>query len=83
MAGVDAKLGKKIAELVDLLRTEGVEIAAVYLYGSQVTGASHPDSDIDVAVISPTLSGERVTDWCRLNRLDVTLSRPLPARPVA
>ncbi len=33
-----------------------LHIEAAYLYGSQVTGAARPWSDIDVAVVSPDFS---------------------------
>ena len=57
------KLRSGLAELL------GDQLEAVYLYGSQARGGSHRDSDIDVAIVSPDLSGDRLEDWCRLNRL--------------
>ena len=60
---------EKVRRLLEELRVEGLNVMAVYLYGSQAMGTSHRDSDIDLAVISPDLSGDRLEDWCRLNRL--------------
>jgi predicted nucleotidyltransferase len=60
---------QKVHKLLEALRVEGLNVMAAYLYGSQAVGTSHWDSDIDVAVISSDLSGDRLEDWCRLNRL--------------
>lgn len=56
----------KVRELLRLLRSANVTITAAYLYGSYAVGTAHADSDIDVAVISPDLSGDRLQDWLRL-----------------
>lgn len=67
----------EVRQLLDALRQEGVSISAAYLYGSHSRGTADSDSDIDVAVVSPDLSGNRLEDWCRLNeiasRIDVRL----------
>jgi predicted nucleotidyltransferase len=60
---------EKVRKLLEALRAEGLNTTAAYIYGSQAVGTSHRDSDIDVAVVSPDLSGDRLEDWCRLNRL--------------
>ena len=36
------------------------KLNAVYLFGSQVTGKAHDDSDIDILLISPDFSGNRI-----------------------
>lgn len=59
----------KVRKLLDLLGSEGLSITAAYLYGSWAAGTSHRDSDIDVAVVSNDLSGDRLDDWCRLNKV--------------
>jgi predicted nucleotidyltransferase len=60
---------KKVLKLLKVLDSEGLNITAAYLYGSQASGTSYEDSDIDVAVVSDNLSGDRLEDWCRLNRV--------------
>ena len=60
---------EKVRRLLELLSSEGLNIAAAYLYGSQAVGTSHKDSDIDVAIVSADLSGDRLENWCRLNRM--------------
>ncbi|NOX63993.1 MAG: nucleotidyltransferase domain-containing protein [Chloroflexi bacterium] len=75
---------EKVRALLAILRSEGVRISSAYLYGSYATKHAHPDSDIDVAIISPDLSGDRLQDWLRLTltatdldtRFDVVGFRP-------
>ena len=63
------EITEKVRQLLETLRAEGLNTTAAYIYGSQTRGTSHRDSDIDVAIVSPDLSGDRLEDWCRLNRL--------------
>ena len=64
------ELSQSLARLLDLLRSKGgLRISEAYLYGSRASGAACMDSDIDVAVVSPDLTGDRVQDWYRLNKL--------------
>ena len=60
---------QKVRRVLESLDSDGVTIAAAYLYGSQAVGASNESSDIDVAIVSNDLSGNRLEDWCRLNRV--------------
>ena len=60
---------KKARRLLKLLSSEGLDIAAAYLYGSYAAGTAYKDSDIDVAIVSADLSGDRLEDWCRLNKV--------------
>ncbi len=57
----------KVRKLLKVLSAEGLQIAAAYLYGSYAVGNPGQHSDIDVAIISPDLSGVRMDDWVRLN----------------
>ncbi|MEA3399672.1 MAG: nucleotidyltransferase domain-containing protein [Armatimonadota bacterium] len=43
----------RLAQRVDEFLREQVRVAAIYLFGSQVTGRTHEYSDIDLAVFSP------------------------------
>lgn len=73
MAEIRTETGEAVIEkvevLLSILLAEGLTITAAYVYGSQAAGTSHRDSDIDVAIVSPDLSGDRLEDWCRLNRV--------------
>lgn len=60
---------KKVRTFIDDLRAAQIHVKAAYLYGSYAASDAGPDSDIDVAVISQDLSGDRLEDWMRLNRI--------------
>ena len=60
---------KKVRTLLKALRDARIDIEAAYLYGSYAAGGAGPDSDIDVAIVSQDLSGDRVEDWMTLNRM--------------
>lgn len=60
---------KKVRTLLDGLRAAQIDVEAAYLYGSYAAGGASLDSDIDVAIISQDLSGNRLEDWMRLNRI--------------
>ncbi len=64
---------EKVHALLDALRSEGLTIPSAYLYGSYASKTALPDSDIDVAIISPDLSGDRLQDWLRLMLIAVRL----------
>ncbi len=60
---------KKVRRLLELLNSEGLDITAAYLYGSYAAGTAHEDSDIDVAIVSADLLGDRLENWCRLKKV--------------
>ncbi len=45
------------------------KIEKVYLFGSFAIGKSHKDSDIDLAIVSSSLSGNSFTDNIELGKL--------------
>lgn len=55
MAGKLSDVKKIIKEYIDVLESKGIHVAMAILYGSQASGTSHKDSDIDLIVISPDL----------------------------
>ncbi len=42
---------------VRILKTKGILVDHVFLFGSQSRGTATPESDIDVIIVSPTFSG--------------------------
>lgn len=71
MAEIQIDERKEIIAKVETFLSElgfiGFDINAAYLYGSYASGNMRSDSDIDVAIVSSDLSGDRLEDWCRLN----------------
>ena len=48
----DDDILKIVSEFLDTLRESDIHIQGAYLYGSHALGSAHPDSDIDVALVS-------------------------------
>lgn len=57
MAQVNAQVMKVARKFVRDVQKEGIRLHKAYLFGSYATGRAHRGSDIDVALISPDLSG--------------------------
>jgi predicted nucleotidyltransferase len=52
---------------VDIVRKE-IPVSAVYVFGSQAKNTARPDSDIDVAIISPDFGVDRMENNVYLQR---------------
>lgn len=52
-----------VMRFVEMVHESGIQVEAAYLYGSHATGNAHADSDVDVAIVSPQLSGSISLDW--------------------
>lgn len=66
------------------LKKSNIRVAKAYLYGSYVHGRPHRYSDIDIVVVSPDFSGNRLLDSYRIGllRRDVDLRiSPLAYHP--
>ena len=48
---------KAARAFVRAVQESGIRVQAAYLFGSYAKGYAHPESDIDVALISPDLTG--------------------------
>lgn len=55
-----------VRKFLRILKLQDIRVEAAYLYGSYATGVADADSDIDVAIISSSLSGDRLQDWMQL-----------------
>jgi predicted nucleotidyltransferase len=72
---------KAVSDFLKALQRSDLRLKAAYLYGSYASGNAHPDSDIDVALISEDFTGEWLKDQERI--VDALLSsdsRIEPAR---
>ncbi|OGI29293.1 MAG: hypothetical protein A2287_00605 [Candidatus Melainabacteria bacterium RIFOXYA12_FULL_32_12] len=54
------KINKIIQELNKLIKEQFPDFKGLYLYGSQVKGGSHKDSDVDVVAIFDDVSREKI-----------------------
>jgi predicted nucleotidyltransferase len=62
MASDTTEALKAARRFVRAVKNLGIRLDAAYLYGSYAKGYAHKDSDIDVALVSPDLTGW-VDDW--------------------
>ena len=69
MAETREAIIEKVRTFLEDLHAAQIDVEAAYLYGSYAACSADPDSDIDVAIVSPDLSGDRVEDWMTLNRI--------------
>ena len=72
---------ERVRKYADLLLRQQVLVSKVVLYGSHVRGTAREDSDIDVAVVVPTIDEDWLDFSARLFRL--TRDVDLRISPVA
>ncbi|MBM4037105.1 MAG: nucleotidyltransferase domain-containing protein [Planctomycetes bacterium] len=51
-----------IERYIEALRSHGIQPQKVYLYGSYAKGTPREESDIDLAIVSENLTGDRMDD---------------------
>lgn len=84
MAEVNALIIDIVRRFLDKLNETGINVEAVYLYGSYVKGRPHKWSDIDVAVISSEFDEDRFDERVRLTMIASEIDNriePVPFRP--
>ena len=86
MATVDAAIIKNVHRYLDTLRKSGLVVSRAYIFGSYARGNADAWSDIDVAIVSPQISNDRLEERVRLTKLAVSIDdriEPLPFNPSA
>ena len=88
MAPPTTKLSPSVADLVERYRlaveSSGIPVKDVIIFGSQTKGTARSDSDIDVAVVSPSFGRDRFEERLRLmgfGRKFMTIE-PHPLHPI-
>ena len=84
MAKIDASIMDAVKKFLDKIRENGIPVSSAYLFGSYALGKGSEWSDIDVAVISPGISDDRLEERIRLMKLSATVDsriEPVPFRP--
>ena len=84
MAEINASILKTVNKFLDQLREKGIPVEAAYLFGSYAKGRGKEWSDIDVAVISSTISDDRLEERIRFTKISSTIDsriEPVPFRP--
>lgn len=86
MAQINDVVFSKIREFIAALPGHGIKAQAVYLFGSYAKGTQTELSDIDVAVVSQDLSGDRFEELVRLLKISAEIDsriEPVPFLPGA
>jgi predicted nucleotidyltransferase len=84
MAEVDVRVIENVRAFLNRLRLAGIHISKAYLFGSYSKGQADRWSDIDVAVVSPQISGNRFEERVRLAEMAIDIDdriEPLPFTP--
>jgi predicted nucleotidyltransferase len=84
MAEQTDPLMKTVREFVRKVSDSGIRVEAAYLFGSHARKKAHKWSDIDIAIISPDFSADRIEERIRLTRLSTDVDsriEPVPFRP--
>ncbi len=83
MAQVNDRAIKLAKKFLEKLKSEGINIEGLYLYGSYARGTEHKWSDIDIAVVSSDFKGSRFDEGVKLrsiaSNIDIDIE-PVPFR---
>jgi predicted nucleotidyltransferase len=80
---VDPEIIEKIKMFRLALEDRKIRIAKIILYGSQISGIAHKDSDIDVAVISPDFGKDRFEEGARLFQIAYKIDPRIEPVPIS
>lgn len=75
---------KQLQQYKSALIRKGIQVEAFYLFGSYARGNQLPDSDIDVAVISSSFTGNRFYDSLNVAKIKQPINQqiePIAFRP--
>ena len=68
-------------EFVKALRSRNIRVEKAILFGSYAAGEATPDSDIDIAVISPDFGKDYVEEAVMLKRISEDIDLDISPRP--
>ena len=77
----NADVMDKACQFLLVLKEQGINIMAAYLFGSYAKGNPHKWSDIDIAIVSPDFSSSRFDNSLRLMKIASKID--LSIEPVA
>lgn len=81
MAEIDGQVMENVRLFLAKLHNAGIHATNAYLFGSFSTGRTDRWSDIDVAVVSPQLSGNRSEELVRLAEMAIRIDDRFVAMP--
>lgn len=75
---------ENVRKFIVLLKKQGIKISRIVLFGSYAKGRSTPDSDIDLAVVSPQFGRDTIREMILLRKLALGIDsqlEPVPFSP--
>ncbi len=84
MAQPNTAIIKALRRYIQSLEDHGIRVEQAFLFGSFAKGTDHEESDIDLALVSDSFSGNRFDDRRRIVPLRRTIDNriePMPFRP--
>ena len=84
MAATSDSIIELVNKYIEVLQQNNIHILEAIIFGSHAKGLSREESDIDVALISESFTGDRFEDRRRivpLRRLIDSRIEPIPFRP--
>lgn len=80
---VEGKILEKVKEFVQELKSQGIKVDKVILYGSRVSGKTHKYSDIDAAIVSPDFGKDRFEEGTRLFQIAAKIDPLIEPVPIS
>jgi len=71
----------KAKKFIELLNLNGIEVSEAYLFGSVAKGATHKDSDIDIAIVSKNFIGIPFYDVQKISKYRRSIDLKLEVHP--
>ena len=81
MAQIDNVVLDKLQTFIAALKNSGISIESAYLFGSYATNHAGQWSDIDVAIISPDFSADRLDERIRLMKFSTEVDSRIEPVP--
>ena len=81
MSSAKDKAINKARKLIRLLKTNGIDVYEVYLFGSSVTDRAGEYSDIDIAVVSKDFTGMPFYDVKKISKFRRAVDLKLEVHP--
>lgn len=82
MTEVDSRVQEIAHAYKELLRSAGIPVREIWLFGSRARGTAKPWSDLDLGIVSPVFGKNRTEELGQLLVLAARLRAPYPIEPI-
>ena len=78
---IKTKTKKIVQKYKRVLKSSGIKLDRIVLFGSQIDGKAHKDSDIDVCVVSPQFGRDWMKEEIKLKDLAMNVDIRIEPHP--